>query len=644
MATRIHLAQNAISAILRKCLVLSLLIPCAAGLSCASSSGTYAMSVSTQANRSGAVALNGGTLSGDAYVFTSHASRGINQVCYWLDNTAMSGTATRCASITPYDFAGSVSNSLANPWNTAVLANGTHTITQFVTKSSGRTETDTATFTIQNGGSTPALAPTPTPAPLSMTTSSLPNGSVKVAYSAALTAAGGTAPYTWSVVSGSMGAGLTLSTSGTISGTPTTAGQNTFSVQAKDSASTPQAATSTMTLTVAPALPSVASGVLPTATVNTAYSTTLTGSGGTAPYTWNIATGSLPGGVSLASSGVVAGTPTATGTFAFTVRLTDATGLTASANSSLTVASSSSPVFQKFYSSTSFWNTPIASNPAIDPNSTADVQASILNFLADDITFSNGAYGMPLAYATSANKVYTVPCTMYSSESCTVGGAGVKFPIPAGAQVATGTDHHLVVAYHALDGSPYAGMELDMWEASYNASNDTWSADTVTVNNLFGWGAGCSPGQHCLGGNVAAGFAGLGGAVRPEEIAQGHIDHALAMATPYNLINYIACPAVHSDGSASGPALPEGAQIQLDPTFNVAAQNWPAWEKTIAVALQKYGAYVRDYSGVVIIYGVTDQNAGVPNWSSVGVPIDSYGALNQIPWSQMRVLNITSCN
>ncbi len=618
-------------------------------------SGTYALSVSTQSNRSGAYALNGATLSGNAYVFTSLASQltnydpsGISKVCYWLDNTAMSGTATHCESVMPYDFAGSANNtstSLANPWNTTVLANGTHTLTQQVTKSAGGTETDTASFAINNAAATVV--------PLSFTTSSLPNANVNQTYSTTLTASGGTAPYSWSVVSGSMAPGLTLSTSGTISGTPTTAGQYTFSVQVKDSAATPQAATpqadtAAMALTVAAVAsvpPSVVTTALPAATVKVAYSTALAGSGGTTPYTWTMTSGALPSGLSFSSSGTISGTPSVTGTFPFAVQLTDATGRTASANESLTVSSASSTGFQKFYSSSSFWNTPIPSNPVIDPNSSSMIQQSILNFLSQNVSFSNGGFGMPLAYASSSNKVYSVKCTMYSSNSCTVGGSGVSFPIPSGTQVATGSDHHLVVVYQAQDGSPYAGKELDMWEASYDSSNDTWSAATVTVNDLSGWGASCPLGQHCVG-NVAAGFSGMGGEVRPEEIAQGHIDHALAIATPYNRTGtYFACPATHMDSIAgSSTALPEGAQIQLDPTFNVDAQSWPSWVKTIAHALQTYGAYNRDFAGVVVLYGVTNQNAGVPSWSSVGVPVDSYEDLNVIPWNRMRVINLAQCN
>ena len=68
-----------------------------------------------------------------------------------------------------------------------------------------------------------------------ITTTSLPNGTAQAAYSVTLQATGGTLPYTWSVSSGQLPAGLTLGASGTISGTPTTAGLATFTIQVADS-------------------------------------------------------------------------------------------------------------------------------------------------------------------------------------------------------------------------------------------------------------------------------------------------------------------------------------------------------------------------------------------------------------------------
>ncbi|HEV2005749.1 MAG TPA: hypothetical protein VGQ85_03970, partial [Candidatus Limnocylindrales bacterium] len=118
-------------------------------------SATYALSVSAQSNRSGGTGLDGATLAGNEYVFTSLAAQltnfnptGITQVCFWLDNVAMSGPATHCESAVPYDYVSSASTTTANPWNTAAVANGTHTITQLVSLSASGTETETATFTV----------------------------------------------------------------------------------------------------------------------------------------------------------------------------------------------------------------------------------------------------------------------------------------------------------------------------------------------------------------------------------------------------------------------------------------------------------------------------------------------------------------
>ena len=86
--------------------------------------------------------------------------------------------------------------------------------------------------------------------PIAITTSSLPGGTVGGAYTATLAASGGTPPYSWSVVSGQLPAGLRLSNSGVISGTPTASGSFFFTPQVKDSASSPQAATQSESITV----------------------------------------------------------------------------------------------------------------------------------------------------------------------------------------------------------------------------------------------------------------------------------------------------------------------------------------------------------------------------------------------------------
>jgi len=97
---------------------------------------------------------------------------------------------------------------------------------------------------------TQPLSLTVTPAPLAVTTTSLPGATLGSAYSAALAATGGTPPYTWSVTAGSLPPGLSLSSAGTISGTPAVAGTYPVTVQAADSASPRQTATARLSVTV----------------------------------------------------------------------------------------------------------------------------------------------------------------------------------------------------------------------------------------------------------------------------------------------------------------------------------------------------------------------------------------------------------
>jgi hypothetical protein len=155
------------------------------------------------------------------------------------------------------------------------------------------------------------------------TTSPLPSGTINVAYATTLAASGGKAPYTWSS-SGTLPKGLTLSSAGTLSGTPTVAGPNSFSITVSDSESHAKTATLAATLFINDSAVTITTGAtLPAGTVGSAYSQTLAATGGTAPYTWTVASGTLPAGLALSSGGVVSGTPTAAGSSTFTIQATD---------------------------------------------------------------------------------------------------------------------------------------------------------------------------------------------------------------------------------------------------------------------------------------------------------------------------------
>jgi len=162
--------------------------------------------------------------------------------------------------------------------------------------------------------------------PLQITTPSLPNGTVGQSYSYTLQAIGGRQPYSWSIPPADLPLGLTLKQSGEISGTPTTAGQYPFTVTVSDGTSNP--ATKQLSITIVQPIPTltITTTSLPEGTVGQSYSQTLQATGGKPPYSWNLVSGrgNLPPGLTLnPSSGVISGTPTAGGTFNFTVQVKD---------------------------------------------------------------------------------------------------------------------------------------------------------------------------------------------------------------------------------------------------------------------------------------------------------------------------------
>jgi uncharacterized protein (TIGR03437 family) len=173
---------------------------------------------------------------------------------------------------------------------------------------------------------------------------------VGVSYDLPFTASGGAPPYTYSVVSGQLPAGETLSpTSGDVTGvTPNAIGSPSFTVQVQDSASPPAKATLAVTILILADVAIVTRSV-PAGASGAQYSTTLAASGGYPSdpnsglgYTWSIIGGALPAGLALApSTGIISGTPSATGVFNFTADVSDGS-IDAQQTFSLTIAAAAS--------------------------------------------------------------------------------------------------------------------------------------------------------------------------------------------------------------------------------------------------------------------------------------------------------------
>ena len=177
----------------------------------------------------------------------------------------------------------------------------------------------------------------------SITTTTLPNGTVGANYNQTVAFTGGHGPFTWSISAGALPTGFSLNVAtGAITGICNSANTYNFTVKVVDSSNPAQNATQALSISVVNGPLLVTPATLPTGAVNDPYPSTILGaSGGLPPYTWAITVGSLPAGLSLnTSTSAITGSPTgSSGTANFTAQVTDSTSTKATGNFSITVNS-----------------------------------------------------------------------------------------------------------------------------------------------------------------------------------------------------------------------------------------------------------------------------------------------------------------
>lgn len=191
-------------------------------------------------------------------------------------------------------------------------------------------------------------APTqePVATPLAISSTSLPAAVGGIPYGTLLEATGGSAPYTWSMVTGTtLPFGLSLNPTGVISGTPSGAVDGTFNfvVQLRDAQGTKLQKALSITYSAPPVVapvpvtPSITASLPATIPQGTYFAQALTASGGQAPFTWSATTSSLPPGLTF-NNGVIFGVPTLAGNYNVVVTVTNADGLSSSRNFSMVVS------------------------------------------------------------------------------------------------------------------------------------------------------------------------------------------------------------------------------------------------------------------------------------------------------------------
>jgi hypothetical protein len=177
---------------------------------------------------------------------------------------------------------------------------------------------------------------------LSIQDQSVPGGTIGQAYSKQLTVwsvtglnpvQGGPTAATWSIASGSLPPGVNFSSSGLLSGTPTSEGSYTFVVKAAGGGTS----TDTETETLVVRQPIAFTAAVPKSEVGLPLTVKPTATGGSGTYTWSVSKGVLPTGVTLANDGTISGAPTLPGRYAFTLTVTDSESRSKSVDVTLVV-------------------------------------------------------------------------------------------------------------------------------------------------------------------------------------------------------------------------------------------------------------------------------------------------------------------
>ena len=269
------------------------------------------------------------------------------------------------------------------------------------------------------GKTNPAICSLPPPLPLTDTKilqiaanmvftspSTLPSGKANAPYSYQLQTGGGTPPVSYTLFSGSLPPGLSLSSTGRISGTPATSGNFAFTVRATDA--TASTATQTFSLAIIPGIAFIPPFTLPSGKTNVSYASQLQTSGGAPTVVYTLFSGSLPPGLSLSNSGLISGTPMTVGNYTFTARATDSAS--SATTQSFTVEIKTGLVFAPPFTLTSGMQSLVYSSQLQTSGGISPVVYTLLSgSLPPGLNLSNNGLisGTP---TTSGGYVFTVRC------------------------------------------------------------------------------------------------------------------------------------------------------------------------------------------------------------------------------------------
>lgn len=277
----------------------------------------------------------------------------------------------------------------------------------------------------------------------------------------------------------------------------------------------------------------------------------------------------------------------------------------------------------RLFSDSSEFNQKISSTAKVDEKSGVMVKSLIAAYNSRGIIVTRNSYSVSVFYADRSTPRYNVR----RAASWAGGTVLYDVPVPDFAVPDSGEGHMAIIDLSS-------GYEYDFWLAK--KSGAAWTAGWA--NKISYRGDGVYPDGLAARGSGMALTAGM---IWPEELRNGHIDHALVFSYPYTKARQYVYPASKTDGTSTrADAIPMGARIQLDPTLNLDSIGLTSYEKTIARAMQEYGMILCDTSGGPIeLEAVNPVSAKNDSYEGL-LPKDTFVFLKKIPVERLRVLEI----
>jgi hypothetical protein len=299
----------------------------------------------------------------------------------------------------------------------------------------------------------------------------------------------------------------------------------------------------------------------------------------------------------------------------------------------------------RFFSPTSFWNQPLTPDAPLAPDSPALVeqlsaQVAGLQASGQGPWINTRNWSVPV-YTVSATQPKVRVRLLTTSPEPALQAAWSAVPLPANAQPALGKDAHLVVWQPASDRL-WEFWHLHRGPHGWSAA---WGGAMRHVSQSTGvYGPGAWPGARPWWGASASSLSIAGGLITLEDLEQGKIEHALAIAIGQVRAGVYASPARRGDGQSSDPlSLPEGARLRLPETLDLEALHLPKLTLELAQAAQRYGFVVRDRSFGITLFAQdpvpsgTEPFAGPDGFFEGRFPNQ---LLASFPWNQLQVLEL----